>query len=92
MNFAQFLLILKARRMIFLIVLTLTIATTLVVNLILPKSYKAVASLVLNSKGMDPVTGLTMLSLRRGMDRGGSALMRKLPPSRISWILRNRNS
>ena len=60
MNFAQFLLILKARRMIFLIVLPLTVATTLVVNLILPKSYKAVASLVLNSKGMDPVTGLTM--------------------------------
>ena len=60
MNFAQFLLILKARRMIFLIVLTLTVATTLVVNLILPKSYKAVASLVLNSKGMYPVTGLTM--------------------------------
>ena len=60
MNFAQFLLILKARRTIFLIVLTLTVVTTLVVNLMLPKSYKAVASLVLNSKGVDPVTGLTM--------------------------------
>ena len=60
MNFAQFLLILKARRIIFLTVLFLIVATTLVVNLILPNSYKAVSSIVLNSKGTDPVSGLTM--------------------------------
>ena len=63
MNFSQFLLILKARRLIILMVLSLTVVTTLVVNLILPKSYKAVTSLVLNSKGMDPVTGLTLPAL-----------------------------
>jgi len=60
MNFAQFLLILKARRMIFLIVLGLTVATTLVINLILPNTYRAVSSIVLNSKGTDPVSGITM--------------------------------
>ena len=60
MNFAQFLLILKARRMIFLIVLGLTVTTTLVINLILPNTYRAVSSIVLNSKGTDPVSGITM--------------------------------
>ena len=60
MNFAQFLLILKARRIIFLSVLFLTVAMTLVVNLILPNTYRAISSIVLNSKGTDPVSGITM--------------------------------
>ena len=60
MNFAQFLLILKARRVIVLIVFGLTVLTTLVVSLVLPKTYKAVATVVLNSKGTDPVTGMSL--------------------------------
>ena len=60
MNLSQFLLILKARRMIFLVTLSLVVISTLVVNLITPKVYKAVATIVLNSKGTDPVTGLTL--------------------------------
>jgi chain length determinant protein EpsF len=60
MNFTQFLLILKARHRIILITFGITVLTTLAVNLLLPKSYKAVTSLVLNYKGMDPVTGLTL--------------------------------
>ena len=60
MNLTQFLLILKARAKIVLAVIGLVILTTLVINLLLPKIYKATASLVLNYKGVDPVTGLTL--------------------------------
>lgn len=60
MNFTQFLLILKARSRIILITFGLTVLTTLVVSLLLPKSYTATTSLVLNYKGMDPVTGLIL--------------------------------
>lgn len=60
MNFTQFLLILKARSRIILITFGLTVLTTLVVSLLLPKSYSATTSLVLNYKGMDPVTGLVL--------------------------------
>jgi chain length determinant protein EpsF len=60
MNFSEFLLILKARRMIFFVTLGLVVISTLVVNLITPKTYKAVASIVLNAKGADPVTGLVV--------------------------------
>lgn len=60
MNFTQFLLILKARRRIILITFGMTVLATLALSLLLPKSYKAVTSLVLNYKGVDPVTGLTL--------------------------------
>ncbi|MGK5044665.1 chain length determinant protein EpsF [Janthinobacterium sp. GB4P2] len=60
MNFSQFLLVLRARQRIVFITLLLTVATTLIVSLVLPKTYKATSSLVLNYKGVDPLTGLTM--------------------------------
>lgn len=60
MNFTQFLLILKARAKIVLGVLGFVVLATLVINLLLPKIYKATASLVLNYKGVDPVTGLSV--------------------------------
>jgi polysaccharide biosynthesis transport protein len=60
MSFSQFFLILRARRWILLVTLLLTLSVTLVVSLLLPKTYKATASLLLNYKGVDPVTGLTM--------------------------------
>jgi chain length determinant protein EpsF len=40
--------------------LIMTMATALAVSLLLPKSYKASATLVLNYRGTDPVTGLTL--------------------------------
>ncbi len=60
MNFTQFLLILKARFRIILITFSLVVMTTLVVSFLLPKSYMATTSLVLNYKGMDPVTGVVL--------------------------------
>ena len=60
MNFTQFLLILKARSKIILVAFGVTVMTTLVVSLLLPKSYTATTSLVLNYKGLDPVTGMSL--------------------------------
>ncbi|MRW93029.1 chain length determinant protein EpsF [Duganella sp. FT80W] len=60
MNLSQFLLILRARRRIILITLLLTVVTTVVVSLLLPKTYKASASVLLNAKGLDPLTGVSV--------------------------------
>ncbi|SHN38067.1 chain length determinant protein EpsF [Duganella sacchari] len=60
MNFAQFLLILRARKRVILLTLVITVLTTVVVSLLLPKTYKATSSVLLNYKGVDPLTGLTM--------------------------------
>ena len=60
MNFTQFILILMARAKIVLITLSLVVLATLVINLMMPKIYKATTSLVLNYKGVDAVTGLTL--------------------------------
>ena len=60
MNLLQFFLILKARYRIILATFLLVVITTAVVSLLWPKSYTATTSLLLNYKGMDPVTGLTL--------------------------------
>jgi chain length determinant protein EpsF len=60
MNFAQFLLILRARARVILITFAVIVLGTLVVNLTLPRKFTATTSLVLNYKGVDPVTGLTL--------------------------------
>jgi chain length determinant protein EpsF len=60
MNFHQFFLILRARRWILIATLLLTVGTTMIVSLLLPKTYKATASVLMNYKGVDPVTGLAM--------------------------------
>ncbi|MES3020117.1 MAG: chain length determinant protein EpsF [Pseudomonadota bacterium] len=60
MNLSQFLLILRARKRIILSALFATAGLTLLICLIVPKSYKAESALVLNYKGVDPLTGLTM--------------------------------
>ncbi|MBJ7308723.1 chain length determinant protein EpsF [Rugamonas sp. CCM 8940] len=60
MNFTQFLLILRARKKIILLTLLTIVALTVIVSLLLPKTYKATSSVVLNYKGVDPVTGLSM--------------------------------
>jgi succinoglycan biosynthesis transport protein ExoP len=60
MTLSQILLALRARHRIILLLLALTVCTALVVSLVMPKTYKATTSLVLNSKGIDPVTGTTV--------------------------------
>lgn len=60
MNLHQFLLILLARKKIILATLAVTVLLTLGVSLVQQKTYKATASVLLNYKGVDPLTGLTM--------------------------------
>ena len=60
MNLFQFLLILKARYKVILITFLITVSTATVVTLFLPKNYTATTSLLLNYKGMDPVTGMVL--------------------------------
>jgi chain length determinant protein EpsF len=60
MNVHQFLLILIARRKIILATLAVTVLLTLGFSLIQQKTYKSTASVLLNYKGVDPLTGLTM--------------------------------
>jgi chain length determinant protein EpsF len=60
MNLHQFLLIMLARKKIILATLAVTVLLTLGVSLVQQKTYKASASVLLNYKGVDPLTGLTM--------------------------------
>jgi polysaccharide biosynthesis transport protein len=60
MNLLQFLLILKARYKVILITFLITVTTATIVTFFLPKSYTATTSLLLNYKGMDPVTGMML--------------------------------
>jgi polysaccharide biosynthesis transport protein len=60
MNLRQLLLILYARRGIAAMALLATMLTTFAVTLLLPKSYEATTTLVMNFKGADPVSGLMM--------------------------------
>lgn len=62
MNFTQLFLALRARYKIILLVLAITVAAAVAITLLLPKTYKASTSIVLNTKGVDPVTGLTLPS------------------------------
>lgn len=60
MNLSQLLLILQARKKVVLGVLLLVVLATVGVSLMLPKSYKANSTLLMNYKGVDPLTGMTM--------------------------------
>ena len=57
MSFNQFWIILRARYKLVLAVLVVTVASVFVISLLLPKTYKATNTLVLNYKGTDPLTG-----------------------------------
>jgi chain length determinant protein EpsF len=63
MTFQQFLLILRARYIVALLVLILTVGTTLTVNLLMPKEYTASAAVLLDVKSPDQVTGLMLQGL-----------------------------
>lgn len=59
MNPSQFFGILHARRGLIFLVVVLSALTALLVSVVMPKSYKATTSLVVNYTGSDPVTGLS---------------------------------
>jgi len=60
MNFSQLLAILVARKWIALWVFALTVLIATLVSLLLPKTYYASATVVINTKGTDPVTGVSL--------------------------------
>jgi polysaccharide biosynthesis transport protein len=57
MNFSQFIIVLQARKKIIILVALLTMVTAVLVSLLLPKNYLATTKVLLNYKGVDPVTG-----------------------------------
>ena len=63
MSFKQFLVMLNARKKIAIFAFFITVSTTVIVSLILPKTYEASTSLVLNYGSSDPVTGLGASSI-----------------------------
>lgn len=58
MNFVQFLAILRARRKLAIIILFVTLIPALVLSLLLPKSYTATASIVVDSSKPDPLAAV----------------------------------
>lgn len=60
MTFGQFLLILRARWRMALLALAGTVATTLLVSFLLPPSYTATTSVVIDVKSPDPVAGMVL--------------------------------
>ncbi|MCF6345318.1 MAG: chain length determinant protein EpsF [Thiomicrorhabdus sp.] len=57
MSFYQFLIVLKARKKIALFALLVTVISAVVISLVLPKTYESSTALVINYKGVDPITG-----------------------------------
>ena len=60
MTLQQFLLILRARYRVALLTLLVTVATTVIVSLLLPKQYTASAAVVIDVKSPDAVSGLML--------------------------------
>jgi len=60
MTLQQFLLILRARYKVALITLLVTVATTVIVSLLLPKQYTASAAVLVDVKSPDQVSGLML--------------------------------
>jgi len=60
MNAMQFLLILKARKTLILFTLLFSMVSVASISLLMPKAYKAIASVVVNMQRADPITGLAM--------------------------------
>lgn len=63
MTIQQFLLILRARYLVALIVLVTTVTVTTIVSLLLPKQYTAVAAVVVDVKSPDALSGLMLPGL-----------------------------
>ena len=60
MTLQQFLLILRARARVALYTLLATVLTTLVVSLLMPKSYTASTAVVIDVKSPDPIAGMVL--------------------------------
>jgi succinoglycan biosynthesis transport protein ExoP len=60
MTLQQFILILRARYKAALLALVVTVATTLIVSLLLPKQYTATATVVLDVKSPDQMSGMVL--------------------------------
>lgn len=58
MNFSQLFLILRARLKTIIWTFVSIVGVTILISLVWPKSYTATASLVVNYKGVDPLTGM----------------------------------
>jgi len=63
MNLQQLLLVLRARYKIALFALVATVSVTLAVSLLLPKQYRATATVLLDVKSPDPIAGLMLPGL-----------------------------
>jgi len=63
MSLTQFLLILRARWLVALLAFAVTVGTTVVVSLMLPKQYTASTAVVVDVKSPDPVTGVMMAGM-----------------------------
>lgn len=63
MTLQQFLLILWARRKLIVSIFLLTVLTTLVISLLLPKQYSASATVVIDVKSPDPIAGMVLPGL-----------------------------
>jgi succinoglycan biosynthesis transport protein ExoP len=62
MNLNQLLLALRVRYKIVLLTLVVAVVATVVISMMLPKTYMATTSLVVNAKGVDSVTGMSLPS------------------------------
>lgn len=60
MNLQQFINILLSRKWNVFLTLIMTVVTTLVVSLLLPKQYVATTSIMIDQRSVDPVSGLTV--------------------------------
>ena len=60
MTLQQFLLILRARYKVALLAFLVTVVTTVVISLVLPKQYTASAAVVIDVKSPDPVSGMML--------------------------------
>lgn len=63
MSFSQLLAILKARKLLAISVFVMTVLGTLVTSLMLPKTYTSTATLIINTKGVDPITGYSLQAM-----------------------------
>lgn len=60
MNLQQFLRILRARWLLMLVTLAITVGTTIAVSLLMPKRYTATATVVADVKGLDQISGMLL--------------------------------
>jgi chain length determinant protein EpsF len=63
MNLTQFLLILRARALVALVILTTTVGVAVGVSLLLPKQYLASTAVVIDVKSPDPIAGVVLPAL-----------------------------